>query len=205
MSDLIRRSPISFDAAPAQTIKRGGWEVVLTYEDEGSGNRLVDLSHKSKWDVQDGDIESIKPFGLDVPADYNACNQGDGMIVNRMNRTQAAVWQLGEAAVEAPTEAAYTETTDAQALIALFGPDAPAIAETVTGLDLFPPQAATPRLVQGPVLHIPCQIVVLKNDGLLIAFSRGYGQTMAEALLESGKGWGLSPAGEKAFSDWLAG
>ena len=139
MNDLIRRSPISFDAAPAQTVNRGGWEVVLTYEDEkGSGARLVDLSHKSKWDVQDGDIESIKPFGLDVPADYNACNLGDGMIVNRMNRTQAAVWQLGEAAPEAPAEAAYTETTDAQALIALFGPDAPAIAETLTGLDLFP-------------------------------------------------------------------
>jgi glycine cleavage system aminomethyltransferase T len=54
---------------------------------------------------------------------------------------------------------------------------------------------------------VRCQIVVLGEKGddgaVLIAFPRGYGQSVCEALLDAGIEWGLRPAGETAFRDWL--
>jgi glycine cleavage system aminomethyltransferase T len=54
---------------------------------------------------------------------------------------------------------------------------------------------------------VRCQIVVLGEKGddgaVLIAFPRGYGQSVCEALLDAGSAWGLCPAGETAFRDWL--
>jgi hypothetical protein len=32
---------------------------------------------------------------------------------------------------------------------------------------------------------------------------RGYGYSMAEGLLHAGGEWGLQPAGERAFTNWL--
>jgi glycine cleavage system aminomethyltransferase T len=40
---------------------------------------------------------------------------------------------------------------------------------------------------------------------MMLAFSRGYGQAMAEALMEAGKAHGLRPCGESRFLDLLHG
>jgi hypothetical protein len=46
-------------------------------------------------------------------------------------------------------------------------------------------------------------VVVLGRNGetpvILLAFSRGYGQAMAETFLESGHVFGLRPGGENVF------
>ena len=48
-------------------------------------------------------------------------------------------------------------------------------------------------------------MVVLEKDednpAVLIACPRGYGQSMAEALLEEGSEYGLTPGGENIFTD----
>jgi hypothetical protein len=78
--------------------------------------------------------------------------------------------------------------------------------EKLTSLDLAAPNQNAPYLVQGPVLHIPCQVVVLDKGAcpvVLAALSRGYGQSMAHAILESGKDLGLRPAGEKRFFQYM--
>ncbi len=79
--------------------------------------------------------------------------------------------------------------------------------EKVSPLDLSAPSKKTPFLFQGPVFHVRCQIVVLGEKGdnavVLIACSRGYGQSMSEALLDAGKEWDLHPGGETVFRDWL--
>jgi len=37
---------------------------------------------------------------------------------------------------------------------------------------------------------------------VLIACGRGYGQAMAQALLEEGSEYGLKPGGENVFTEW---
>ncbi len=197
--NIVRKSPINFGAAPARTEQRDGWEVVLSYG-EGSGTLLIDLSHRDKWDVQDGDITSFKPFGLTVPEKPGRCRYEKGLLINRMNRTQCAIWHLSGKRPETPEETAYTETTDGLTLLAVTGKDVLALMEHVTTLDLAAPGLETPCLIQGPIFHIPCQVVLFsRKEGettILFSFSRGYGQAMAEAMLHAGRDLGLKPGGE---------
>ncbi len=204
-----RRSPVRFDAAPARTERRAGWNVVLDYESDRAPAdvmrraSLVDLSHRARWDVQNRDIGTLRPFGLDVPGTPGKVAVRDGLMINRMNGTQASVWHVGPGAAPAmPDGPHYTDTTDSHCWLALLGDSVPEVLESVTGLDLFDPARARPFLTQGPVLHVPCQIVTWRGDAVLLAFSRGYGQTFVEALLESGRHAGLRPAGERVFTDW---
>ena len=204
MADIIRRSPVRLPAGVVERERREGWEVVLRYEGEGAGPHLVDLSHRTKWDLQDRDAGSMSPGGAAVPKTPGTSILSGGLALNRMNRTQVSIWHLAGEDPVTPT-ASFTETTDAHALLALTGPEVFSILEHATDLDLAGRPA--PAYFQGPVFHIPCQVLVLKNGegvpGVLLAFSRGYGQAFAEALLQAGKDAGLRPAGEKAFSAWF--
>jgi len=103
---------------------------------------------------------------------------------------------------------AFTNVTEAYALLALVGPDVLSIMEKVTVLDLFSPDRKPPFLTMGPVLHVRSQVVVLAREvdssAVLVACPRGYGQSMAEALLDAGKGRGLRPGGEDTFTGMVA-
>ncbi len=127
-----------------------------------------------------------------------------GFLINRMNRTQASVWHLTGEQPDAPDGPAYTETTDATMFVALIGRKTYAIAEKLTSLDLANPAQKTPFLLQGPIAHVPCQVVTLAQSGehcdILFTCSRGYAQSMVGAILEAGEEFGLRPAGEAAFS-----
>jgi len=50
-------------------------------------------------------------------------------------------------------------------------------------------------------------MVLLGENGgstaVLIACPRGYAQSMSEAFLDACTEWGLRPAGETAFRNWL--
>jgi hypothetical protein len=91
--------------------------------------------------------------------------------------------------------------------MAIMAKDVFSIMEKTSPLEMSAPSKKPPFLLQGPVFHRRCQIVVLGEKGdntvVLIACSRGYGQSMSEALLDAGKEWDLHPAGESAFRDWL--
>ena len=60
----------------------------------------------------------------------------------------------------------------------------------------------------GPVLNVRSQVVVMARDvdssTVLVACPRGYGQSMAEALLEAGAEQGLRPGGEDIFTGMVA-
>jgi glycine cleavage system aminomethyltransferase T len=61
---------------------------------------------------------------------------------------------------------------------------------------------------------VPCQIVTLDKSagdggadgagGFVMTCSRGYAQSMVHAILDAGAEFGLRPAGEKRFDQWLA-
>ena len=200
-SSLVRRSPVVFDATPVATEPRTGWQVVTAYADERDGPWLVDLSHRARWDLQDRRIDEHRPFGLTVPGTPGEVAVENGLMINRMNRTQSAIWHVGPGpAPRMPAVVSYTDTTDSHAWLAIVGPAAPAVLERVSNLDLFPPGRDMPFLTQGPVLHVPCQVVTWAADLVLVACSRGYGRTFAEALFHSGADLGLRPAGEAVFT-----
>jgi hypothetical protein len=91
--------------------------------------------------------------------------------------------------------------------LALIGKEIFAIAEKLTSLDFLDPLKQTPFLLQGPLSHVPCQIVTLEKSpercGILMTCSRGYADAMIASILDAGEEFGLRPAGENAFAGWL--
>jgi hypothetical protein len=208
MVKIKRESPVRFDVSPKSSEVRDNWTVALEYDDEGNGPWIVDLAHKPRWDLQAGDIGAFTPCDLAVP-DAPGCSILSGnMLSNRMNRTQASIWHLGDSSPAMPEATGYTDTSEATVFLALFGPQVFLLAEKLTNLDFMDPAKTAPFLLQGPFSHVPCQIVSLEktidgSGGFLLACSRGYGDSMVHAIFEAGKEFGLRPAGENRFSGWF--
>lgn len=210
MTQIKRQSPVKFNATPTRTEHRGDWTVVLEHESEGRGPWLVDLSHKTRWDLQDGKIEDQHPLGLPVPLVPGQCTLAKEILITRMNRTQATIYHLGTSAPQLPDYPGYTDISEATVFLAVFGPNALAVAEKLSNLDLSDPAKTAPFLLQGPFCHVPCQVVPLaadvgQNTGFLLTCSRGYADSMVDAIIKAGASFGLRPAGEKRFAAWLEG
>ena len=207
MEKIIRLSPVSFDAQPAKTDTRDNWSVVLEYDAEESGPYVIDLSHRTRWDLQDADIVKVQPWGIHVPDTPGQCTFDKGILINRMNRTQASIWHLAGEKPEDPEGPAYTETTDATLFLVFLGKEVFSITEKLTALDFLDPLKDAPFLLQGPFSHVPCQIVTLEKTpqrcGILMTCSRGYAGAIMAAILHAGEEFGLRPAGENAFTSWL--
>ncbi len=129
------------------------------------------------------------------------------MLINRMNRTQASIWHLSGDRLQPPDGSAYTDTTDTTLFLTFAGHQVFSITEKLTSLDLIDPEKKAPFLLQGPLSHVPCQVVVLeknKDSGtVLLTCSRGYAHDMVNAILEAGEEFGLRPAGENSFQSRL--
>ncbi len=207
MSEITRYSPVKFDSIPSREEVRRGWQIVLDFEDQGEELYLVDLSHLPRWDVQNKNLSKFKPFGLDIPQKPNRAVRKGAQLIGRLNQAQCLVWSLDGDDLPPLDGAELTELTDAQAVLALVGMNLEEVVETITPVDIFGSAVKTPCLFQAPVFQIPCQIIRLDNtgetDAILIACARGYGQTMAEAILKSGNRRKPIPGGEKVFTDWL--
>ena len=210
MIEIRRQSPVQFRVSPRNTEVRDNWTVALEYDDEGQGPWLVDLAHKTRWDLQDSKVGEQRPCDLDVPATPGSSTFANDTLVNRMNRTQASIYHLGAAAPALPDFSGYTDVTESTVFLALFGPKAFLIAEKLSALDFLDPTKQAPFLFQGPFCHVPCQIVTLEkaadgSGGFLLTCSRGYGDSMIHAILEAGSALGLRPGGENRFSAWIQG
>lgn len=208
MENIIRRrSPVSFGAQPVKTEIRANWTVVLEYDAEETGPYVIDLSHRTRWDLQDADIAKVQPCGIHLPDAPGQCVFDKGILINRMNRTQASIWHLTGEKPDDPESPAFTEVTDVTVFLALFGEKIFSIVEKLTSLDFLDPLKETPYLLQGPFSHVPCQIVTLEKTpgrcGILMTCSRGYAGSMIASILEAGEEFGLRPAGENAFAGWL--
>ena len=205
--NIIRRSPVTFDRPPARTEVRDNWTVVLEYEDQGAGPWVIDLSHRARWDLQDRAIDGIQPWGAGVPDTPGRCAFADGILINRMNRTQASLWHLKGDRPDTPEGQSFTAVTDVTVFLALIGKNLALLLEKLTALDFFKPLNSPPFLLQGPLSHVPCQCVMLEKSadrsGILFTCSRGYARDMVSGILEAGEEFGLRPAGEDAFNRWL--
>ena len=207
MVEIKRESPVVFDANSARTESRDNWTVVLEYDNEGEGPYVMDLSHLTRWDIQDGALDSITPLGVKIPESPGICTLSDGFLINRMNRTQAAVWHLLNTSSEMPAESPYTDVTESTVFLAITGKEVFSIAEKLSALDFADPQKNPPFLFQGPFSHVPCQLVTLCRDdnksGILFTCSRGYAHDMVHAIMAAGSEFDLQPAGEDRFRQWV--
>ena len=210
MADIKRASPVKFSASPTKTEVRDNWIVALEYNNEGQGPWLVDLAHKRRWDLQESRIGEQTPWDLAVPLTPGGCTFAGSTLINRMNRTQASIYHLGDPAPAIPDIPGYTDLSESTVFLALFGPKAFRITEKLTNLDFLDPAKEAPFLLQGPFCKVPCQIVTLEklangSGGFLLTCSRGYGHSMVEAIQKAGSEFGLRPAGENRFYSWIQG
>lgn len=208
MTEIQRISPVAFEATALKTETRDHWNVVLTYPDEGSGPHIVDLSHRPRFDCQSPDLSTITPFKMDVPETPGQSIFNKGVLANRMNGTQVSLFNLaGDDTTPMPAESIYTDVTEATLCVAVIGKDVFSICEKLTALDFNDPVKKVPFLYQGPFSHVPCQIITLSRkeeaSGIILTCSRGYGRDMIHAILDAGDEFGLKPAGEKYFTDWI--
>lgn len=214
MKEIQRVSPVVLKSTPVKIEKRDNWEVVMEYHGEGDGPFLVDLSHRPRFDLQDSNLAAIKPFGIVLPEKPGDCVLEKGVLANRMNRTQVSLFNLdGNDTVSMPDEAGYTDVTESTLCIALIGKNVFSICEKLTALDFtvwplaMDPQKKALFLFQGPLSHVPCQIVTLSKEidsaGIILTCSRGYGRDMIHSILAAGDEFGLKPAGESRFTKWI--
>jgi hypothetical protein len=180
----------------------------MEYSGEGEGPYLVDLSHKPRFDFQDADLAARKPFGIRIPEIYGGSALENGVLANRMNRTQVSLYCIdGQDNTVIPDEPGFTDVTESTMFVALIGKEVFSICEKLTALDFLDPQRKTPFLFQGPFSHVPCQMVTLSRDGdssgIVLTCSRGYGRDMIHAVINAGEEFNLKPAGENRFTKWI--
>ena len=207
MKEIKRYSPVAFKATPLKSEQRDNWNVVLKYSDEEEGSYLVDLSHRTRLDLQSSDLVSKKPFGITIPNVPCQSVFEKGILVSRMNQTQTSLYHLDGDAPDMPSEPEYTDVTENTVFVALIGETVFSICEKLTALDFMAPKKEVPFLYQGPFSHVPCQIVTLSRDreksGVVLTCSRGYGKDMIHGILDAGDEFGLRPAGESRFTEWV--
>ena len=207
MTKIQRVSPVELKGSPVKTKNVDNWKIVMEYEGEGNGPHLIDLTHKQRFDLQNSDLNGQKPFQITIPETPGSSVLDKGMLINRMNNTQASIYNFGEKPVELPGDPGFTDVTEATLFVALIGKNIFSICEKLTSLDFMDPEKKAPFLFQGPFSHVPCQIVTLNKDiehqGLVLTCSRGYGRDMIHAILGAGEEFGLKPAGEEKFNTFI--
>jgi glycine cleavage system aminomethyltransferase T len=206
MAELKRFSPVQFTAEPVSKRMHQGWEVVDEYQNEGLGPALIDLSHIAKWDVQGEELGGMeKGVGIKLPDQPGQVLIASGLLTGRLTATRALVWSLNEHKDFHSNHPSFTEITDSYALMAILGREALLIMEKISDLDFRRRNKKPPFLLQGPVLHIPMTVLVSSGqadrgqDIVLLAFYRGYGQGVAETILDAGAQYDLRVSGFHKF------
>jgi hypothetical protein len=203
MAQHRHRSPIHFAADPAESELWDDWKIIIAYHGEKADLGIVDLSYWSKYDIQDRKLSNLKVDGTTIPESPGQVYIGERFIIARLTYSQASIWYFRGKAPVLPEISAITDITDGYALIGLYGARALRIMDKICSLDLARRDLKPPYLQQGPVLHLPANIITLggkpNNSHIIMAFARGYGQAVVEAIFDAGKEFGLKPAGKKRF------
>lgn len=202
-----RVSPIRIETPVLSREFRDGWEIVAQYEDEGDAPWLIDLSHAQKFEYGNPPGSSDRFLDLSPPEKPGQCRTKGGFISSRLNDRRSLVLNLSKALIPPVKDRSVTDVTDAFALLAMIGHPVFDMMERVTSLEVFAPGKRPPFILQGPVLRVQSLLMNLTAEDytpvVLFAVPRGYGQSFSMALLEAGKPWHLSPAGETVFFEYF--
>ncbi len=205
---MKRLSPVQMPLK-AETIQiRNDFEVVQTYGKESHGPSLVDLSHLAKWEIETADLdEKMNLIGLSVPVEPNSAFLSDKRVVSRLTPTRALVWDFGiDEKIDWESTEAFNDFTDGSALFFMTGEGLLSIMERLTEMDLKPKNASDLLFLQGSVIGVPAKILISVNRehqlSMFISVARGFGQSVANAILSAGGDADISPAGEHVFLRW---
>ena len=124
---------------------------------------MIDLSHCRKWELDDSSISGFKPSDVTVPEPPGDSRFENGILINRMGKTQASIGASSEQLQGDAGHPAFTETTDGLVLLVLPAPEC--IFNTTEKLTSLEFGKTPPFLLFGPFSHVPCQIVVLQRTG----------------------------------------
>ena len=206
MTRIKRLSPVAFAPQAAQRTTRNLWEIVQSYAGENPDFALVDLSHAAKWELQDNPATLETGHGLPVPTDPGQVVFAGDSAICRQTGTRVLVWNFGPDDQPRPRDGRFTEITDGQCLLFLSGDAWASVMQRICPLDLILPHDRPWAFWQGPVLDIPAKLLLCHppnaRPGLFIAVARGFGQSLAEALLKAGADLKLTPGGEAIFRGW---
>ena len=205
--EIQRRSPIRFQATPAKTIQRNGWNVVASYAGEKEQPAMVDLSHINNWEVQAQDFTPLTEDGFQIPDNPGDVTISKGMIISRLTPTRLLIWDPSGQEPEWPgADGLIKEITDGQCLLFLTGEKLFSLMQRVTKLDMQPKNGSEWSMIQGPILGIGCKTLIHENHESIpcafVAAPRGFGQSVANGLLKGSLEFGLAPAGEGVFTKW---
>lgn len=192
--NLERRSPVKLKGQPVKT-------------GIGDGMHIIDLSHFSRWDIQDKRLERTRPYGNIIPVIPGQIFMDKNLLIGRLNATQAIAWHFSTVPPALPEADAFTDITDAAVAMALAGPSVFNMVEKVCALDLADPSKIPPFLVQGPFSHVPCHLWVLdRTDSggcMALTCSRGYAHDMVNSILGAGAEYNIAFGGNDMFKAWL--
>lgn len=211
-------------ALGAQMVPFGGWAMPLRYRDILEEHRAVreraglfDVSHMGEIMVRgpraEGLVQGLVTNDISGMKDgqviYSPMCAGDGgvlddllvyrleagrymLVVNAANTGRDLEWIMDHAGDGAEVE----DISDRTALLALQGPRALEILRPLAGFD--PGHTGRYRFVRGKVAGVECIVSrtgYTGEDGFELYMDAGDGAGVWQALMETGKDYGLLPAG----------
>lgn len=205
---MKRISPVRMPLKAEKTEIRNYFEVKLSYQGETSGPSLVDLSHISKWEIETSDLDKkMNDINFSVPLKPCDAFLSKKKAVCRLTSTRVLIWDFDGRDDELLKQSGtFNDLTDGNALFFLTGEGLLSIMERLVEMDLDLKNQSDLLFLQGPVIGVPAKILVCINQqyqmGMFISVGRGFGQSIADAILAAGAETDISPAGEYVFSRW---
>ncbi len=220
-----KRTPLfaSHRAAGARLVDFAGWEMPVHYEGILAEHAMVrqraglfDVSHMGQIEVRGGEAAARLQWLTandihrlaDGQAQYSLLLLEDGGIADDViiHRHDCERFMVCVNAANRDTDAAYlrehcrgvevVDRSDETALLALQGPQATALAATLTAVDLDAIESF--RFVHAELAGCPCMLArtgYTGEDGWEIYTAAVQGTRLWNAILEAGRRFGVGPAG----------
>ena len=222
----LRQTPLNavHRELSAKMVAFGGWDMPVEYAGLISEHMAVrqaaglfDVSHMGEFEVKgpgalaflqrvtSNDVAKLAvgqaqysalPLPTGAPADdVILYRRGDAhylMVVNASNLEKDLAWLRGQE----PSDCELLDRSDDYALLALQGPRAQAILQTLTAIDL--PSIRYYHFADGPVAGVPVTVArtgYTGEDGFEVFVAPGHAADLWKAITAAGADQGLQPAG----------
>ena len=172
---------------------RNGWEVAVRYPSEPvlDANAVVDISHMSAIELSgpDTDVLLQSQFGRDVPVRSIKRNR-DLIMAYRLTADRAIIFaQSAGLSIDAAVD-----VTGGWSSLALYGPDARAILNKITAVDLRDETLPVYHCCQGPIFGVSTLFGRLESHYALHVCP-DTAEFLWEVILDAGREFSLKPAG----------
>ncbi|MBW2367424.1 MAG: hypothetical protein JRH15_06025 [Deltaproteobacteria bacterium] len=189
-------TPPDWAGKPIET-ELAGWPVITGFESDIKDATvfLANLSHRPKALAHGDDAKAIGDFGP------NKLVKTETGFAGALIDVEAMVVDLFGPGEPNWPEGNYTDVTDAYALLALWGPESPAVMQRLVSVDVVRPDLDGPFFLGTSSHGIFVYIINLKGEtpGYLLACTRSQAENLYQACIRAGRPLGIKPEGTEAF------